>query len=166
MCRIESGDSDYTELVDERWPVAAWAHRCMDCGRRIERDEKYLRQVWGTFWDEEENADETPETDRDRMLTEMCAQCVAAGGWLNEVCGGHMWPGVGEELSEHWAESDLYRSFGLGRLIIIGRGDWRERQPWRRNGDLVSVATVRQWVADALAEVDRRKLHRSSGRAA
>jgi hypothetical protein len=157
MCRIDNDDSDYDTLVDERWPVAAWPHHCMDCRRTIERDEKYLRQVWGTYWEEEEclnpeDLDFVPESERDRCLTEMCAHCVAAGVWLNAVCGGHMWPGVGEELEEHQDESDLYRSEGL-RLLVDG---WYGR--WHSDGVLIPVATVEQWVSDALVDLARRKM--------
>jgi hypothetical protein len=133
MCRI-----DYAE--DGQWLTpphevrARKEHRCEDCGRTIAKGEPY--NVCSYL------------SEGDFGTTKMCVHCHAAGRWLRVVCGGHFYPGVLEELWEHWDEEYDLRSHGLGRLVLWGRRDWR-----RGDGDLVDLAVVDRWVDAALARV-------------
>lgn len=133
MCRIEDADSDGWWLIEPHDVKARKDHNCGDCGRTIAKGETYTYGSWadgGTV-----------------LAMKMCAQCVVAGHWLMHVCGGHFWPGVVEELREHWEEDTVYRSVGLGRLIIGAK------RHWRRNGQLIPIEQVSGWVDSALEHV-------------
>jgi hypothetical protein len=131
MCRI-----DYADECDGLWFLepgprrARKAHHCQDCGRTIEPGETY---TYGKGLSE-----------GDFFVAKMCEQCVAAGRWLVKVCGGHFWPGVVEELVEHWEEEPDYRSLGLGRLIVGAR------RHWRIHGRLATVEEIDRWVTHGL----------------
>lgn len=137
MCRIDYDDCDGVWLAEPHDVKARQDHTCLDCGRTIAKGETYTYGSWAT--------------EGTVMVCKMCAQCVAAGAWLRKVCGGHFWPGVIEELREHWDVSwwggKGYRSLGLGRLVIAGE------TRWKRNGELVPVERVKAWAADALRHV-------------
>lgn len=158
MCRVDSEESDFTEIILDKQICAPWKMRCDDCHRVIQVGEYYNLKIWGTYWDlnEKEEWDDTPNQ---TSTSRTCAHCLAAGRWLDVVCGGHMWPGVVEELEEHWSIDPEYHSLGLGRILtylIAPRMGSRRDKMWRRNGELVPVEKVQQWVIDALASHKRR----------
>lgn len=142
MCRIDyaEGSGFWRQPLTER--RANKDHTCGDCGRTIHRGERYTHGVWL----------ETLEGPG-YYTTKMCQQCVAAGRWLKKVCGGHFWPGVLEELEEHWEEEFELRSVGLGRLILLGK------RRWQRDGQLIPVEHIRSWVDQALTRVPESSLH-------
>lgn len=139
MCRIDyAGDGIWLKEPAER--TAAKDHQCGDCGRTISKGERYYYGVWL-----DEGVDLT--------TVKMCAHCVAAGFWLTKVCGGHLWPGVIEELREHWDEEWDLRSHGLGRLVLIGE------HKWERHGTLVPVVDVSRWAREAVDRVPASARH-------
>lgn len=137
VCRIEYADDCYGFWREEPHQASARKeYRCSDCGRSIVKGERYTSGVW------------LDTDDHSHTALHMCLQCVEAGAWLRKVCGGHFWPGVLEELEEHWQEEFEYRSFGLGRLVLYGQRKWQ-----RSDGCLVSVDAVRGWVDQALTRI-------------
>lgn len=138
MCRIEDADGDGIWLQPLIERTAKKEHRCEDCGRTIAKGERYTYGLW-----------------KDDYLNtvKVCAHCVAAGRWLKVVCGGHLWPGVLEELKEHWDEEWELRSNGLAWLVSAGRSHWLRR------GQLVPVELVSSWVDKALAKVPETARH-------
>ena len=76
MCE-ENDDGEYCTIWDDTYQAARKEHTCSDCGRAIQAGERYtygnyLHREWGY------------------MPTKMCVQCLAAGRWLDKVCGGHL----------------------------------------------------------------------------
>lgn len=141
MCRIEYADNSGLWLTPLGEHRANKDHTCSDCHRTILKGETYTNGVW---LDQENGY---------IVRTKMCAQCVAAGDWLQVVCGGHFWPGVVEELREHWDEEWELRSVGLGRLVKLGEAKWH------RDGRLVSLEDVKRWTAEAVARVPESARH-------
>lgn len=126
-------DGDTVDLIRSNEQKARTPHPCAECGRTIQAGETYLYECWvyeGSF---------------DTLRT--CGQCAAARRWLVEVCSSWQYNWLGPELREHWDEDPIYRSLGLGRLILCGANRWK------RNGDLVPVERVRAWCDDALRRV-------------
>lgn len=126
-------DGDPVDLLKTRQTKARTQHRCAECARTIEAGETYLYEAWiyeGGF--------DTHKT---------CSHCQAARRWLLEVCSSWQYGAVHADLCEHWDEEPIYRSLGLGRLIVA------ERTQWERNGELLSVDRVTAWVDDALRHV-------------
>ncbi|MGD9798876.1 MAG: hypothetical protein AB7H43_14475 [Acidimicrobiia bacterium] len=149
MCRIDYADDEGGFWREEPHEVTARKdHRCGDCGRTIAKGEPYTRGVWLM-------------PGEGHMAVSMCSQCVHAGRWLRKVCGGHFWPGVIEELQEHWDEEFELRSPGLARLLVAtGKSNHTMgRKPWEWKGALVPVETVDRWVDAALAKVPAGAMH-------
>lgn len=141
MCRIEWADDEGGMWREELHEARTRKdHRCSDCSRPIEKGETVTRGTWLM-----------PGEGFTTVV--MCGQCVAAGKWLRAVCGGHFWPGVLEELEEHWDEEPDLRSHGLGRLVKVGKARWT------RNGQLVPVETVKAWTERAIARVPASAMH-------
>lgn len=151
MCAIDyaEGSGFWRDPLAEH--VAAKDHRCSDCDRTIAKGETYTRGRWM------ETGEFTGHYD-----VKVCQHCVTAGRWLKVVCGGHLWPGVVQELHEHWDEEYQLRSAGLARLCVATcktNGIGRPRA-WRRNdGALIPVETVARWVDEALAKVPAEARH-------
>lgn len=135
MCRIDFAD-DGVWLTPPGERTARKEHCCDDCGRTIDPFERSHYGVW-----------KDGEGSGGVFTVKMCAQCVTAGRWLRKVCSGHLWPGVLEELVEHWDEEWDLRSNGLRWLIVCGQARWQRR------GRLVSPVLVAQWVDRALTKV-------------
>lgn len=127
-------DADWgTWLQEPHQVVARKPHGCHDCGRTIAAGETYHYGTWAGS--------------EGLSVCKMCAHCVAAGLWLIAVCGGHLWPGVTEDLAMHWTEEPDYRSVGLGRLLVASRNRWR------RNGELIPLDDVTRWARSGAARV-------------
>ena len=126
-------DGDPVDLLKSRETKARTQHRCAECSRSILPGEIYLYEAWiyeGGF-----DAHHT------------CGQCHAAREWLSRVCSSWQYGAVLADLGEHWDEEPVYRSLGLGRLIVAGRTQWE------RDGRIVPVERVSAWVDDALRHV-------------
>ena len=137
MCRIDYADSEGFWLRDPSPIRASKDHKCEDCGRPIEKGELYTYGVWKEY------------AEKSRIFpVKVCAHCDLAGRWLRVVCGGHLWPGITEELVEHWDEEWELRSLGLGRLVVSLRRHWKYG-----DGRQIALSDVEAWVTDALAHV-------------
>lgn len=113
-------DGDYYWKLD-RYKIqrAAKAHRCDECGRAINKGERYeyftgLSADSG-YW----------------YTTRTCPHCLGARHWLQVECNGWLFEAVYEDLKEHFEEQpDLH----LGRLLVGMRRRWA-----RRDGTLMDV---------------------------
>lgn len=133
MCRIDDYDSYGTWLKDLKLRIARKEHRCGDCGRTIAKGEQYTYGVW--------------LEEGDFFTVKVCAHCVTAGHWLTRICGGHLWPGVVEELEEHWDEERWsLGSYALGQLVVLAR------RRWHRQGTLIDL--------DRLTAITERAINR------
>ena len=139
MCAVDDADPWDVCRANER--TAVKPHRCGDCGRWIEKGERYhwLTGLYDGRWS-------THKT---------CAHCHAAGWWLNAVCGGYLMEQIGTELLEHWGEG--YRDLVIGRLIVGHRRKWR-----RWGGSLMPVPKARRivWSASRSSYYDDRQILR------
>lgn len=113
MCSIDSADPCDVYHVEQR--RAAKDHHCYECGNQISIGtvHKVVTMLYDRQW----------------TTARLCAHCVAAGRWLDLVCGGYLIGGLHEELSEHWNEDPIYRSHWLGRAIIGMQRRWRGMDP-------------------------------------
>lgn len=138
MCRIDyADDGQWLKPPGDRRAIKD--HRCEDCGRVITKGETYTYCVY--------------LAEGDFGTTKMCAQCNAAGRWLRVVCGGHFYPGVIEELREHWDEECDLRSHGLGKLVLYGENRWK------RGDGLVDLDLIDRWTTQALSRVPAQAMH-------
>lgn len=114
MCMFD-GDS-YWKFDRYKVRRAAKAHRCDECGRTIERGERY------EFF--------TGLAEEDYWYTNhTCIHCLGAREWLRIECSGWLFEAVFEDLQEHFDEQpDLH----LGRMLVGMRRKWR-----RRDGSLM-----------------------------
>lgn len=130
MCRVDYAEDGFW-LRQPSQVKAAKERACEDCGRVITIGEIYYYGVWKG----------------ERLDTvHACDHCARAGRWLTVVCGGHLWPGVVEELREHWDEEWELHTLGLGRLVLCGQRKWTHR-----DGRSVTLAEIDAWTTDALA---------------
>lgn len=107
MCMID--DSERFEFGDEEIRTARKTHRCSECGRQILPKERYA-----CFKGKFEDRFETYKT---------CSHCLVAKEWLSEECGGYIFQGVYEDMSEHF-----YEGCGLatGRIAVGMRRKWKK----------------------------------------
>lgn len=110
------------------------------------------------------------------MTAVACLQCLAAGRWVTEVCGGYMYATACQQLAEHWDEDSVYRCRDLARLVLYSGSrfdlcdnNWdgpsvqscyhdtgpvvsRTREhPWTdRHGQLIAPWVIAHWVDQAL----------------
>lgn len=106
MCSLDDADpADVYCSVSRR---AAKVHQCEECRRWIDKGEhyQYITMLFDQRW----------------SAYRVCRHCMAAGQWLDLVCGGWLIGGLSEELGDHWDEG--YRSHWLGRALIGIRSRW------------------------------------------
>jgi hypothetical protein len=128
-------DGDTYEVLDIKIRRARKTYRCGECNQPIEPGDTYERMV-GVL--------DGLDTHRS------CLKCAEARRWLEVVCSTWAYGGVWEDLMEHWSEDWLYRSHGLGRLILTIRSPRR----WKT----ATPQEIRAMVDSALATINRRKL--------
>jgi hypothetical protein len=126
MCAIDS--CEVAVIYDETERRAAKSHVCDDCGRTIDKGERYhlARGLTDGYW----------------WGAKCCAHCYAAGWWLKEICGGWLWQGIGEELAQHWEEG--YTDLVVGRLVVGHRRKWK-----RWDGALMPLPLLRKVIWSA-----------------
>ena len=108
MCMID--DCEPNEFFDSKKPVAAKEHICCECGRTITKGERYHYAVGksdGSLW-----------------TAKQCAHCNNAAKLLSKHCGGFLYGGVYEDLSEHVHEI-LPWSMQAARGVIGIQRQWR-----------------------------------------
>jgi hypothetical protein len=102
---IEGGER--ADVWNEDYLVARKSHACGECGRAIDKGERYTRigylqdGSWGTH--------------------KLCAHCRVACDWLWFECGGFLCEGVHEDIHEHAEE---YRSWPLRKIEFGMRRKW------------------------------------------
>lgn len=106
MCRIDDGE--YCDVWREADRRAAKGHQCTECGRPIDRGERYLRieGLYAKSW----------------TTMRLCAHCRIGADWLRAECGGFTLDGVIDEIREHAEE---YRSGALWRIVAGAARKWR-----------------------------------------
>lgn len=140
MCRIDDYDGEGMWLRDLAQRTARKDHRCDDCGRTIAKGERYTYGVW--------------LGEGDLCPVKACAHCVTAGHWLTRICGGHLWPGVVEELEEHWNEERWsLGSIALGELVVLAR------RRWQRQGALIDLERLSAITERAINRVPMEARH-------
>lgn len=125
MCRID--DAPYPEVYDETHPTARVRHLCVECGRVIERGERYhhVRGKWDGMW----------------STVKECRHCEAAGAVMDVMCGGYPHGELLVELEDHWHEG--YRSLAYARLIALMRRRWLDgRAPVPTDGRAIARALL------------------------
>lgn len=182
--RAEWSEWEYAERVDEHLalplshPDRIWAET-----HRGRRDRPFGSERFGPDSTEVEYK---PGTE---VVHNQCDHCREAGRWVEVVCGDYLYATACWQLAEHWAEDSLYRCRSLARLVLYSgaRFDlvdtfygadqefkdraWNgpvagrcRREPWTdRHGDLIPVATVRSWTAEALFEYRSRQVDAELG---
>jgi hypothetical protein len=121
MCMIDAGEGCCI-VLHERHQRARKGHSCSECGRAIRAGEQYM--VERTIW---EGSASTVKT---------CRHCQVARKWLQKECGGWIYGGVYEDISEHaWDES--YYGVGVKMLSVGMSRSWT-----KKNGDLWRVPSV------------------------
>lgn len=114
MCAIDGAEP--CEVWSETWQRARKPHACDECGRVIDRGERYNRVFW--------------VYDGDPGGAVACQHCMRAGEWLELVCDGWLRNGLHEELLDHAGE---YPGFWI-RLVLSGvRNQWTTRDGRRWN---------------------------------
>ena len=108
MCMFNDGDGAVT-MLSEADPVARKDHKCRECGRVIERGERY--HVDRFVWEGKLDAHKT------------CAHCMVAREWLRQECGGYLFGGVEEDIREHAHNGDY--PMGVYRLAVGMAWKWR-----------------------------------------
>lgn len=108
MC---SYDYDRPDLYAETDRIARKEHKCTECRRVIQKNEKYryVFAIYGT----------------DRSIFKTCRHCLPAQCWLLNTCGTYLHGGLEEEILEHAEE---YRLFKLYRYLICIRRQWTDRK--------------------------------------
>lgn len=137
MCMY--GDDDYWEFYTEHTPKARTEQTCVECGRIIEKGERYHTQGG--------------KNDGQFIWHKTCAHCTAASEWLNTVCDGWIFTRRQEDFTEHVTGHEKYvRSRPLVRLLRWMQADWRDR-----NGTLRPVEHVQVLTGIAIAAYIRQR---------
>lgn len=118
MCMFDSASCDPPVVYKKRNVKSARnPHKCVECGRVIERGEPY-RYVFMIY-------------EGDRINERTCAHCSVAQDWLVRECDGFLHECVLEDLHEHVIGVghvfDVERGYGSGpaRLVVGMRRKWR-----------------------------------------
>lgn len=108
MCMIDEADVR-SKVHCSTNPKARKNYRCWECGRTIEKGERYRRIVM--------------LCDGDWSSTPVCAHCAVAVDWLSVQCGGTL---LGEVIGDIEAHVEEYqgKSMPLARLLIGMRRKW------------------------------------------
>jgi hypothetical protein len=130
MCMIDDSDGR-VEVLSMRWPRARKPHKCGECHRVIEPGERYNIHA-GTY-------------EGEFVTHKTCEHCTVARDWLSAECGGWLYEGVEEDISEH-ATNGLYGR-PVMRLAIGMRRKWRTRK-----GALMPVPEVPATTHEARAK--------------
>lgn len=110
MCRID--DADPCDFFVETEHKARKTHKCEECGRTINPDEKYIRHFSKSYGDV--------------VYFCVCKHCNIASNWLMRECHGYVSGEVFDELVEHWkGQKDHNKE--LTRLIYGMRRKWMKR---------------------------------------
>jgi len=118
MCMIDQCD-EFPSVYSSKKRRAKMTHTCDECRREIAVGETYERF--------------DGKTDADWWSCKTCAHCIAARGWLTEVCGGFVFHGVRQDLEDHWEEDPLYHSLTFGRVIV------GIKNHWQRKGEMLPI---------------------------
>lgn len=109
MCMVEGCD-DYATILSASSPVARKAHRCDECFRRINPGEKYLKEA--TLF---EGILEVYKT---------CQHCQVVRQWLINECGGFLYRGCKEDLSDHACGYGMK----VARMYVAMKNKWTTRK--------------------------------------
>lgn len=147
MCRVDYGDDEGAWITEPHHEVEIEISLpCCECGRTIEPLETHTSFEWAY----EAGEDGEPISGSATYRKQFCAQCEAAGHWLDKVCGGHLYGSdqIYEDLLEHWDEEPPpIVSLNLGRLIAGMRRQWK-----RRDGSLIPAPVVKAWASAGAAQ--------------
>lgn len=117
---IEGCDERVTIISEAQMVKARKAHGCKECGRTINKGEKYLREVF--------------KFDGALTTHKTCEHCEMVRRWLVYECGGWVYGAIAEDIREHFQEG---YGFGIGRLAVgIGR-NWK-----RYDGTLMPIPVL------------------------
>lgn len=108
MCMFEGADCEIG-FHKATMRTARKQHVCQECGRMIEPGESYEFVA--------------AKYDGDLWTGKTCAHCVAVRKWLIEVCGGYIYGGVRDDLSEHKHEG--YNPRWLAAAVGCMGRKWR-----------------------------------------
>ena len=90
MCMVDYADEDGGTSLGDETRKAKKAHRCDDCFRDISPGETYRIGKWASGGSV--------------STFKMCSHCRVAAEWLQGNCGGYLWGGILEDISEHVEE--------------------------------------------------------------
>lgn len=122
MCMVD--DAEYSAIHRSDWRRARKEHRCVDCGRTIQRGERYLSAgglYEGAWWADKQ-----------------CEHCNGAAQLLVRECGGFLFAGVQEDLAEHVSEPLPWR-MQAARYVVGMRRQWKR---FRGGDGLMRVPVV------------------------
>lgn len=104
MCSL---DYEIASVYCENYRKSRKQHVCSECGRTIEKSEKY-KHVFGV-WENKVSVFKT------------CLYCLEPQDWLRKECGGFLHGNLEDEILEHASE---YRKMFLYRWLIGIRKKW------------------------------------------
>lgn len=132
MCMVDYSDG-HSMTLSRSEPVARKPHKCTECRREIRVGEKYLRE--GLLFDGRKSTVKT------------CEHCQVVRSWLSDECGGWMYEGVEEDITEHAREG-----YGVDviRLAVGMRRFWTTRK-----GELMPIPALPETSLQRAARIKR-----------
>ena len=100
----------YATVLRRETRKARKTHSCHECGREIERTEKYLFEI-------------LVDDGRIRAI-KTCAHCQVARAWLDEECDGWVYGSIAQDIYDH-AQIDDYYGADLVAMSASIEGRWR-----------------------------------------